>query len=306
VREFGGTWSESKLDCVEEYLAAYLQVMQKQEWWTLHYIDGFAGRGQQALRSTSETAIEGAQVESFFGDQSERSDTEEFLTGSALRALRVSGKATRPFDRFLFVDSDEASCRELHSIIASDFPALSPRVGVRCEDANTALERHIAETDWARVRAVVFLDPYGLEVTWDTIERLAGTEACDVWYLFPLGGVIRMMTKSGQIPGAWRTRLDRVFGSRDWEREFYRDSGQRSLLDDTREHLVRDATTGHMVEYVRQRLRSAFPAVSSAGILRNGRGAPLFALILGVSSKSKAAQDAALRIANHLVRGLNR
>ncbi len=36
MRRFGGTWSESKLDCVERYVAAYLRVMQNQSWYTLH------------------------------------------------------------------------------------------------------------------------------------------------------------------------------------------------------------------------------------------------------------------------------
>jgi len=49
----------------------------------------------------------------------------------------------------------------------------------------------------------------------------------------------------------------------------------------------------------------ASSAVSNAGILMNNKGAPLFALVLGVSSPSMAAQKAALRIANHLVKDLN-
>lgn len=181
MRRFGGTWSESKLDCVERYVTAYLQVMQKQSWCTLHYIDAFAGRGRQALRTAADTT-ETLDLESFFGDASERADTEEFLVGSAIRAMTASAKSARPFDHFIFVDSDEPSCRELDSVISEDFPGLRPKVTIHCEDANTALDRHIANTDWKNVRAVAFLDPYGMEVT---VQRLAETAACDVWYLFP-------------------------------------------------------------------------------------------------------------------------
>lgn len=304
MRKFGGTWSETKLDCVESYVAAYLKVMQKMQWWDLHYVDAFAGSGTQALKTAPAKTAAALELDSFFGDESERSDTEEFLVGSAMRALAASSKSTRPFDHFLFVDADEQSCRELDATVRSGFPTLRKKVAVLCEDANVAIGRYIADTDWARVRAVVFLDPFGLEVSWDIVGRLAGTGACDVWYLFPLGGVIRMVTNDGQVRDSWRTRLDRVFGTSDWYGEFYRPSGQQSLLGDEQDGLLRQASPGHVVDYIKQRLRTVFPVVSNAGILRNGKGAPLFALVLGVSSQSEAAQQTALRIANHIVKGL--
>jgi three-Cys-motif partner protein len=304
MRQFGGTWSETKLDCVERYVTAYLRVMQNQARYTLHYVDAFAGRGKQALKSASDATADAAELDSFFGDEAERADATEFLVGSAVRALAASSKSTRSFDRFVFVDVDEASCQELESLISSDFPQLRHAVSILCHDANGALDEYVAHNNWANVRAVVFLDPFGLEATWETIGCLAGTGACDVWYLFPLGGVMRMMTNDGQVPDAWRRRLDRVFGTPDWYREFYRPSGQQSLLEDEQGGVLKDASTRHVVGYIRQRLQAVFPAVSNAGILRNGKSAPLFALVLGVSSRSHAAQRAALNIANHLVRDL--
>lgn len=138
MRKFGGTWSESKLDCVEEYARGYLQVMQKQSWCELHYVDAFAGRGKQALKSRPSSQ----ELEDFFGSRSERADTEEFLVGSALRALRASASSERPFGRFLFIDADEGSCQELRELVGSDFPAASHTVDVVCDDANMQLERY--------------------------------------------------------------------------------------------------------------------------------------------------------------------
>jgi three-Cys-motif partner protein len=301
MREFGGTWSESKLDCVEKYAVSYLQVMQKQSWCDLDYVDAFAGRGRQSLKPDATVA----DVEAFFGDESERADTEEFLVGSAIRALRASVDSIRSFDRFEFIDADPPSCRELQAIVHSDFPTAERLVRVTCGDANTALRAYVDAVDWSKRRALVFLDPYGLEVAWDLVAELAATEACDVWYLFPLGGVIRMMTKSGVIPDSWSARLDGLFGTHAWYEEFYRPSPQETLFEIDADLLLKDASTGHVVDYVRNRLGSVFAAVSRAAILRNSRGAPLFALVLGVSNPSPAAQKAALGIANHLVKGLN-
>jgi len=279
--------------------------MQKQHWYTLYYIDAFAGRGKQALKSCAGSGEGTQELDSFFGDESERADTEEFLAGSTLRSLRASIRVSRPFDQFVFIDVDQASCCELESVIQSEFPEMWGNVKVICNDANAALDDYISTIDWVHTRALVFLDPYGLEVDWDLIIRLAKTGACDVWYLFPLGGVIRMMTKNGQIPDSWRTRLHRVFGTEEWYEEFYRPSEQLSLFGDEQERLSKKASTEHVVDFIRMRLQTIFPAVSNAGILRNGKGAPLFALILGVSNPSPKAQKAALNIANHLVKDLN-
>jgi three-Cys-motif partner protein len=304
MHRFGGEWSESKLDCVERYTQAYLRVMQNQTWCELHYIDAFAGRGKQVVKSSASTTGEFLEHESFFGDDSERADAETFLRGSALRALDASRAADRPFDHFTLIDAHRPSCEELRSAIDTGFPEMHGLVDILCDDANSALARHVDSIDWSTARALVFLDPYGLEVSWECIEGLANTGACDVWYLFPLGGVIRMMAKNGRIPDAWCMRLDLLFGTHAWYDEFYAPTNQLSLFGDDQDRVRKEASTHHVVEFVRRRLTDAFPAVSEAGILRNRKGAPLFALVLGVSNPEKPAQAAALRIANHLVKGL--
>jgi three-Cys-motif partner protein len=302
MREFGGTWSESKLDCVENYARSYLQVMQKQDWCSLHYVDAFAGRGRQALSAVGGgTDTTGA----FFEEPSERVDADEFLVGSAIRALRASSGSVRSFDRFHFIDADPSSCSELQERVRLEFPNLERSVNVVCGDANGELNDYVDTVDWKKTRALVFLDPYGLDVDWGLIERLAATRACDVWYLFPLSGVVRMMKKTGNIPLAWEAGLDRVFGTHDWSAEFYKPNPQQSLLA-LDVNLVRDASSDDVVAFLRSRLSTAFAAVSKAGILRNSKGSPLFALVLGVSNPSRGARTTALRIANHLVEELNK
>ncbi len=76
MRQFGGTWSETKLDCVERYVTAYLGD-----------VDAFAGRGKQALKNASDATADAVELDSFFGDEEERADAKEFLVGSAVRAL---------------------------------------------------------------------------------------------------------------------------------------------------------------------------------------------------------------------------
>ena len=73
MASFGGAWSEQKLSCVEAYTARYLQVMQKQSWATLHYVDAFAGRGKQLLPALPDP-IDNECIEA----------TANFLEGSAI------------------------------------------------------------------------------------------------------------------------------------------------------------------------------------------------------------------------------
>ena len=227
--------------------------MKKQDWCKLHYVDAFAGRGKQEIKSASDASATGFfDVGLFFGNNSERADTQDFLVGSAIRALRASAGSSRSFDRFVFIDADEPSCSELRLIVQDDFPEVLSTVNVICGDANRVLTEYINRVDWKRTRALVFLDPYGLEVSWDLIMRLSQTRACDVWYLFPLGGVIRMMTKDGQMPDTWMTRLNLVFGTDKWYNEFYRVSKQTSLFEKESESLFKDASTKHALSSHRE------------------------------------------------------
>ena len=57
----------------------------------------------------------------------------------------------------------------------------------------------------------MFLDPYRMQVNWETMESIAETEAIDLWILFPLGTINRMLENDGQISLAKQKTLDRFF-----------------------------------------------------------------------------------------------
>jgi three-Cys-motif partner protein len=69
---------------------------------------------------------------------------------------------------------------------------------------------------------VVFLDPFGMQVPWSTLEALAKTKAIEVLINFPLGMAIqRLLTRSGEIPEGWQMSLDTFFGSPEWRTIVY-------------------------------------------------------------------------------------
>jgi three-Cys-motif partner protein len=167
-------------------------------------------------------------------------------------------------------------------------------------DANVEIQR-LCDKDWRFHRAVLFLDPYGMQVEWKTIEAVAATKAIDLWVLFPLGiGVNRLLTRSGDIPTAWRQRLDTLLGTTDWYDEFYRVETEPTLFGPNEERVVKASTTT-IGEYFNSRLKSVFADVApEPKVLRNSTNCPLYLLCFAVGNDAGA--PIAVRIANHLLR----
>jgi three-Cys-motif partner protein len=146
----------------------------------------------------------------------------------------------------------------------------------------------------------MFLDPYGMQVEWKTIEAVAMTKAIDLWLLFPLGiGVNRLLTKSGDIPDSWRRRLDMLLGTEDWYDEFYKVESTPTLFGAEEDQVVK-ASTKTIGRYFNDRLRSVFTAVADQPrVLRNSANCPLYLLCFAAGNEKGA--PIALRIANHLL-----
>src|SRR4029077_17047664 len=145
----------------------------------------------------------------------------------------------------------------------------------------------------------VFLDPYGMQVEWDTIETLASTRAIDLWYLFPLGvGVIRLLTQDGKIKESWQKRLTSVFGTSEWRSRFYGIVKNRDLFGEY-EELTRNATLKNLQDFIELRLASCFAKVAKGRILRNSKSFPLYCLCFAAANARAAAT--AIKIAQSIL-----
>jgi three-Cys-motif partner protein len=176
---------------------------------------------------------------------------------------------------------------------------------VQAADANTFLQEWCRETDWNRNRAVVFLDPYGMQVDWSTMEAIAATEAIDLWILFPLGQAVNRLLTRNDIPGGGQAqRLTRFFGTEDWKDAFYEEaSDQPNMFDLLGEEAgyTKRANFDAIGRFFVERLEQIFVGVSKNPLpLPNSKGVPLFLLCFAASNPRGA--EPALRIANHLLR----
>ena len=193
--QFGGSWTTAKLDVLAQYLQRYTIALKdqpsKERPFRKAYIDAFAGTGYREERREEEQ--QGRQG-LLFPDLAEP-ETQELIEGSAKLALQ-----TQPsFDKYIFIERKAGRCLQLEGL-KDEFPSLAKLIDIQCGDANVQI-RDICDANWKSHRAVLFLDPYGMQVEWKTIEAITATRAIDLWLLFPLGmGVNRLLTKSGEIP----------------------------------------------------------------------------------------------------------
>ena len=258
------------------------------------YFDAFAGSGARAERPIAADPHDLLLVEP-------DSETAEFLKGSAQVALETEP----PFDQYIFVEKNPEYAASLERLRES-FPDLRDRIVIAPGDANDLLVRWCKRTDWKKTRAVVFLDPYGMQVDWATIESIAATEAIDLWILFPLGqGVNRLLTREGPPPAAWADRLTRFFGTDEWRGRFYRRTETRDLFGGTSSFIEKDADFESIGVYFLERLRTVFAAVADRTLpLRNSKGTPIFLLCFAAGNAKGA--PTAVKIAGDIMEAWGR
>ena len=285
MSEFGGAWSHKKLDCVSSYLAAY-QIALKKKNFNLVYIDAFCGDGSQKIRDADEETLLG--------------EARKFMRGSAQRAVELD----IPFYRYHFIDKSKQSLSQLEERLTALKPELVDRMRWHPGDVNVELPRIIRSLDTRRNRAVVFADPFGMQVDWETIEAVATCPIIDFWYLVPTGLAInRMAMRSGKIPKPWSDRLDRFLGEKEWQERWYRRTQEPDLFGDAVEIVEKVADINIIEDDFQARLGKAFPYVAKNRMQLKNQGRVLFTLMFACSNPRPQAYGLASKIANHLLKG---
>jgi len=289
-QKFGGSWTEDKLKVLSKYLNAYTQALKNQPF-KLIYIDAFAGTGYREISDNKDDP------QLIFDDLGLAE--QQFLRGSA----KISLDLERPFDRYLFIEQDAKKCKQLCEL-ASQYKSLKDQVCCCNDDCNTILADFCNSYPWKSWRAVLFLDPFGMNVKWDTMKAIADTQAIDVWVLFPLGSAVnRLLMRDGdKIPDSWKQKLNDIFGTEEWFDRFY----ERTLKEDLFEQIEQIKKTGNfkaIAEFYLERLSTIFPAVADTHrLMYNTRSNPLFMFCFAMGNPSEKAQKVALKIAGNILK----
>ena len=275
AQSFGGQWTRDKLRILAGYLDAYTTALKKQRSFKLIYVDAFAGSGFVDV------------------DDQPDMDAAALLQGSPQIALDVTD---RPFDECIFIDTGTGNVQSLKFEIERRGNAGQARV--EQGDANQRLAEFAATMQPAD-RAVVFLDPFGAQVSWQTVRALAETMQCDVWILFPSGTIRRLLPREGDVRrDAHAETLTRVFGDESW-RELQQRSQQRNMF--AQEPRIETARgTEELVAKYLEKLDGVFAGVAPhSRTLMNSRNVPLYELMFAAGNPAGA--KIAVRIADHLL-----
>jgi three-Cys-motif partner protein len=274
MNQFGGNWTQQKIEMVVAYAKAYLIIMNKYPQYKTLYFDGFAGSGD--IYKNEEADI-------------------DIIKGTAIRILEIN--EPKSFDIYYFVEKDERNKIELEKLIKQDFS--KKKTYVVSEDCNNkllSLANYLKEHSNDRVLA--FIDPYGMSLDWNSIECLKGL-GIDLWILVPTGmGINRLLKKDGKISDAWLEKLERFLGL---EKEiilnhFYKESksltlfGEETVIEKEENAIVKSG------DLYRERLNSIFKFVSEPFIMKNSTNSIMYHFMMASNNKT------AIKIANDVIK----
>jgi three-Cys-motif partner protein len=288
---WGGSWTEAKINTLRDYLQSF-QTALKSTGFHRTYIDALAGDGTWRERSKYAGSLPGL-------DDLEREAADEIREGSGLVAIGVEP----PFDRYVFNDLNQEKAKLLRER-AAERGRSSDSVVIKSMDANEFVQNICRKVNPRNQRGVILLDPWGMQVDWSTVERIASTRCLDMWYLFPTQSVVRMLPHAGMPSQAWCDRLDANLGSEEWRTEFYHpvvDDGDLFRRPENR--LERAASFGSVETFVIRRLKEAFlDAVLDIPLRLGHRHQPMFSFCFASANPSDKAKALSLKLARAVAR----
>lgn len=279
MNQFGGYWTELKMEIVVKYAQAYLTIMNKQSWVKTIFFDGFAGSG---FIEIDEGVID--------------YDTEniEKTKGTALRILEIN--EPKPFDIYYFVELNEENKNDLEKEV-KEISNLSNVhiVKADCNEKLMALAKFMNSN--RSYRALVFIDPFGMSLNWQSIEALKGL-GIDVWMLIPTGmGANRLLKTDGNISDAWWLKLESFFGLSKQEIDsiFYKRTSIATLFGEEQKVEKQIDSIHKIYSLYEAKLKEVFKFVSSPFVIKNSTNSVMYHFLMATNNKT------ALTIADDIV-----
>lgn len=271
--DWGGDWTEKKLDIVVNYAKAYLTVMKDRKYWKLLYFDGFAG-----------------------GVIEENGSSETYFS-AAIRILKI--ELSRSFDTYYFVELNPTNADRLEEYTKQHFKGKD--IYVVKEDCNkklVALASYLKSPKGKNVKVLAFIDPYGMEVRWDSLQALKGLDV-DLWILIPTGmGINRLLKINGEISEVWLQKLTTFLGMNesDIRNLFYKTKTIYNLFGEETHIQKEKNTTEKAATLYKNRLNELFKYVSNPYSLKNSTGSIMFHFCMATNNPT------AFKIANDIIK----
>lgn len=189
-----GEWTKDKLYYLDRYLDIFTTGMHKQSVRGFNYIDLFAGPGKSKIPETNEIIL-GSPILAL---QQKHSFTGYHLVewnSSYHQALITRASSSPQFNRIRFYEGDaNEEVVKIVALIKADDDEFIP-------DTKSSLN-------------LAFIDPEGIDATWETVESLTELYSMDLIIHYPVMALNRNMRK--EYNKETETSVDRFFGDTEW------------------------------------------------------------------------------------------
>lgn len=284
---WGGPWTEKKLDAFNKYVLSYLKIMKKNPYWKTIYFDGFAGSGSKEKEVKTE----------LYKQLKITEEEEKTYKGAAERVLSL--KDNLSFDFYYFIDKNESSLEKLEKNLKSKIDLSKKTISYKPGDANKwikELARALNTKDYA---ALVFLDPFGMQIDWTSIEKLKDTRS-DVWILVPTGVIVnRLLDKAGELK--YIDKLESFFGLTQEEIKdiFYKKETKQTLFGEIESTTKISKPIEKIAKIYADRMATIWKHVTKEPLrLENRNGVPIFHFVFASNNPN------ALKIANQIIKNV--
>jgi three-Cys-motif partner protein len=282
--EWGGPWTEKKLEAFSKYVWSYLTIMKKHPYWKTIYFDGFAGSGTREK-----------QVNADLMQQLKITEEEEKTYKGA--AERVLGLQELGFDFYYFIDKKDTSINKLKAKLDEQFK--DKTIVYRSGDANlqiTELAKALQKKDYA---ALVFLDPFGMQIDWNSIAELKDTRS-DVWILVPTGVIVnRLLDRAGKLE--FSEKLESFFGLpiADIKAHFYEEQKVQTLFGEEEIITKVSKPIEKISKLYAERMKTIWNFVTEKPlVLKNRTGSPIFHFVFASNNRT------ATKIAKQIIQNI--
>jgi three-Cys-motif partner protein len=284
---WGGPWTEKKLSAFSKYIWSYLSIMKRYNWKTI-YFDGFAGSGSNEKDPKTD----------LYKQLKINDDEEITYRGSAERVLTL--KDNLSFDRYYFIDKNESSLKKLKTKLSQKIDLTNKNIRYISGDANKGILglSNLLKSN-KEFAALVFLDPFGMQIDWSSIESLKDTRS-DVWILIPTGVIVnRLLDKAGKLKCI--DKLETFFGmpEKDIKDIFYRKELITTLFGEEETISKVSNPIDKIARIYVSRMKTVWKFVTKDPlILYNRKGVPIFHFVFASNNPN------ALKIAKQIIKGI--
>jgi three-Cys-motif partner protein len=286
---WGGNWTDKKLDAFSKYVASYLKIMSKHRYWETIYFDGFAGSGDRKKVCDSKL------YKNLFITEEE----EKTYKGAAERVLTLPDGLR--FKYYYFIDKNIESLKRLERKLINIPASKDVNIQYREGDCNLYLGElaNAMKKNPKKYASLVLLDPFGMQINWDSIAQLAGTKT-DIWILVPTGVIVnRLLDKNCKLKHS--VKLQSFFGLSEEEIRdyFYKKQTQNTLFGE--QELVQKISKPieKISELYIKQLKTIWPHVTEHPLrLENKRGVPIFHFVFASN------YQVAIKIAKDIIKNV--